>query len=170
MYRSLPTALGRLTIFKQWSFKEAGLASTRSRSNAREDTPKVKNQERNKLRFKLVSVQAAICPVERLMHDFSEWIFTSYIFSMRMQAASYRNPLSCLLADALLRGQIVSHYRVRVEEGSHYLHLGGADSNEDNASRTLSFKDDVDVVEVHRRNVLLSFPPLLISSRIVAVK
>lgn len=113
---------------------------------ASEATLQAKDWECGELSSVLASARNAVGRGEGLMHDFAERVCTGYTSLLHTQAASYRDRLNHVLADAQLRCEHLGGYQVRVGECGHSFRLGDADRDEDRGGHTPPPEGKGDVV------------------------
>lgn len=101
------------------------------------------------LRSELDSLHATRGRREGVLCDFIERVCTVYSGLVRVHAASYSNQLNNLSSDAQSRGEYVAGYRIRVGEGSYFLSIDEAisDEKQGNSPSTHRSRGD-DLVEV----------------------
>lgn len=78
--------------------------------------------------------------------DFTDRVCTGHSPLMRAWYAIYR--LDNVLDGAHMQGEYLSRFRMKVSEGSHLLHIGDSDRDEECGCRTLSHGADGDKVDV----------------------
>lgn len=126
---------------------EKKLDSTKWELEAKEVNLNEKAGDCGRLELVLRSAQAAISRCERLMRDLAQHVYTGYTSVICAQASRYWDRVSVVLGDAQSRGEYLGIYRIRMGEDSHDLHVGEADSDEEQWGSTSPLQNIYYIIE-----------------------